>query len=724
MTHDTLDVTGGDLVPGWLQRLAAVGWRVLVTIALAVVLVYIAVLLSTVTASVLIALIVAATFAPYTSNLRDRGWSRTKAAGVVSLVALLALTATLTLLAVAFLPFVADVIRALQAGGEAVAAWLVEIDAPQEVATLFGFIVDQVRGFFAGIAADVAGPIAALVTSVILGGFLTFYLLQDGDKAWAWLVEPIRGWRADAITNSGRVALDRVGGYLRGTAILAATDAISDFIFLIILGVPLAGPLAVLVFVGGFIPYLGGFLSTSVLVLVTWSTNGPTDVVILLVLITIMNIIQGNVLAPLIYGKSLEVHPALVLIALPAGAALFGVMGLFAALPILAFALAIAPAFVLALDIDPAEGARRSGLVPTWLDRLGQWSWRSLVAVGLAALVVTAAVRIPMVILPVILGIVLAATLDPSADALRRRGWTRGMAAITVTLGTALIISGIVVVTLITMIGPLQEMLATAEDGADQSILASLGLADLIHAFTSGLLQDVVGLVSGLASLGVVLLLSTLLTFYFLRDGEAAWGKAIARLNERRRAVLATAGGRAADVLGGYMIGTAVISLFGAGTTAILMILLGLPLALPIAVLAFFLGFIPYIGSFLATGLAFLVTLSVGDTSDIVIMGVFTVVFNIAQGNFVAPLVYGKAVSLHPAIVLLAIPAGNQLAGIVGMFLVVPFAGVVAVTWRSLLRVVDADEPTDVAPPAPAVGSVTDSPPEIGTIGTEDAAPA
>ena len=692
MTNEMIDETGDHLVPGWLQRLAAIGWRVLVTIALAVVLVYIAVLLSTVTAAVLIALIVAATFAPYTIRFRDQGWSRTKAAGVVSLVALLALTATFLLLAFAFLPYVAEVVRTLQAGSDAVAAWLQEIDAPPEIATLFGFVVDHVRGFFAGIAAEIVAPIAALVTSMILGGFLTFYLLQDGDKAWAWLVAPIQGWRADAITNSGRIALERVGGYLRGTAILAASDAISDFVFLLILGVPLAGPLAVLVFLGGFIPYLGGFLSTMVLVLVTLATNGPTDVVILLVLITIMNVIQGNILAPMIYGKSLDVHPALVLIALPAGAALFGVMGLFAALPILAFALAIAPAFILALDIDPAARLARTGLVPTWLDRLGQWSWRSLVAVGLGAVVVAAAVRIPMVILPVILGVVLAATLDPSTDALRRRGWSRGPAALTVTLGTVITIVGIVIVTLITMIGPLQEMLATAEDGASQGILGSVGFADLVHAFTSGFLQDVVALISGIASLGVVLLLSTLLTFYFLRDGEAAWRKSIARFDERRRATLDQAGTRAAEVLGGYMVGTAVISVFGAGTTAILMIILGLPLALPIAVLAFFLGFIPYIGGFLATGLAFLVTLAVGDTTDIVIMAIWTIVFNIAQGNFVAPLVYGKAVSLHPAIVLLAIPAGNQLAGIVGMFLVVPFAGVVAVTWRALLRVVDADE--------------------------------
>ena len=73
-------------------------------------------------------------------------------------------------------------------------------------------------------------------------------------------------------------------------------------------------------------------------------------------------------------------------------------------------------------------------------------------------------------------------------------------------------------------------------------------------------------------------------------------------------------------------------------------------------------------------------------------MAIYTLVFNIVQGNFVAPLVYGKTVELHPAIVLLAIPAGGQIAGIIGMFLVVPFLGVVATTWRLVLQVFDPDD--------------------------------
>jgi predicted PurR-regulated permease PerM len=681
------------LVPTWLQRLAAYGWRVLVVIAMAVVLVQVAGALAVVTTSILVALIVAATFVPAVRTLREAGWGRTKAAAGVTLVALVVITGVFVLLAVVFAPYIADVVAALRAGGDAVQDFLVQSGVPPETAALVGQLIEDARSVLAAVATQLVEPVAALVTALILGGFLTFFLLQDGDRAWDWLVEPIRGWRGDAITESGRVALGRVGGYLRGTAILAGTDAISDFVFLVILGVPLAGPLAVLVFLGGFIPYLGGFVTTSVLVLVTLSTNGPTDVLILLLLIGIMNLIQGNVLAPMIYGKTVEVHPALVLIALPTGAALFGVIGLFAALPVVAFAMAIAPALVYALDRGPEGHSRPDDPVPAWLDRLAQWSWRGLIAAGLLGVAVLAATTIPLVVIPVVLAVVLAATLDPATAALTRRGWSRGRAALGVTAGTVIGIVGIVIATIAMMVGPLVEMIDTATEGASQGFLGDIGIADVVRALGSGLLASVAGALSSLASLAVILLLATLLTFYFLRDGASLWGRVLARMTGRRHDEMETAGRQAAGVLGGYMIGTGAISIFGAATTAILMIILGLPLALPIAVLSFFLGFIPYIGGFVSTALAFLVAVAVGESSDIVIMAIFTIVFNIAQGNFVAPLVYGKAVNLHPAVILLAIPAGSAVAGIIGMFLVVPFLGMIAVTWRVVLRVFDMDQP-------------------------------
>ena len=112
-----------------------------------------------------------------------------------------------------------------------------------------------------------------------------------------------------------------------------------------------------------------------------------------------------------------------------------------------------------------------------------------------------------------------------------------------------------------------------------------------------------------------------------------------------------------------------------------------LPFAVPVAVLSFIACFIPYYGGFITTGLAFLIAVGYGTPTQIVIMFVYTIVFNLVQGNIVTPLVYNRTVHLHPAVVLLAIPAGGAVAGVAGMFLAVPILAVIATTWRTLLYV-------------------------------------
>ena len=91
--------------------------------------------------------------------------------------------------------------------------------------------------------------------------------MMDGDKAWVWALSSANEWRREAITTSGHVALQRVGGYLRGTAVIAAFDGLFEGLFLLILGVPHALPLAVIVFFGRFIPYVGGLVTTILLLL-------------------------------------------------------------------------------------------------------------------------------------------------------------------------------------------------------------------------------------------------------------------------------------------------------------------------------------------------------------------------------------------------------------------------------------------------------------------------
>jgi predicted PurR-regulated permease PerM len=204
----------------------------------------------------------------------------------------------------------------------------------------------------------------------------------------------------------------------------------------------------------------------------------------------------------------------------------------------------------------------------------------------------------------------------------------------------------------------------------------------------------------------VVLVLASLLTFYVLRDGRRGWDRITQPLGDWQRTELETTMTDSIGVLGGYMGGTAVISAVGAVSQLLIMLILGLPFAVPVAVLSFFACFIPYVGGFVTTGLAFLIAVAFGDTTTILIMGIYTLVFNIVQGNVVTPLVYRRAVHLHPAIILLAIPAGGALAGILGMFMAVPIIALIATARLPIMRLLSGEPATtDSAEGVIATGS-------------------
>ena len=270
------------------------------------------------------------------------------------------------MVAIAFLPYISQAVDALSTGIAALKAALADVHIPPEV----GAAIDQAtKGLQAWVSAslsEIGGQIGEAATIGILATFLTFFFMMDGDKAWVWVMSSANAWRRDAITTAGDDALGRVGGYLRGTAVIAAFDAAMEGLFLWILGVPLVLPLAVIVFFGRFIPYVGGLITTLLLLIVTIGTAGTTAAVILLVLIAILNIIQGKFLAPVIYHKTVHIHPAVALIALPAGAALAGIVGLFVAIPVVAFALAIV-----------GRGRSRSSASSRARDRRGTRSSRS-----------------------------------------------------------------------------------------------------------------------------------------------------------------------------------------------------------------------------------------------------------------------------------------------------------------------------------------------------------
>jgi putative heme transporter len=705
----SIDASGAALIPTWVRRMAAIGWRLLAAMGLAAAIAAIARWLSTDTAAIVVGAIVASTVAPSVGFLRRRGWDRTRAAAVTSVLSLLTVLLVALLIILAFVPYFSEVIRVAQEGLTGLVQRLADLGTPPEILDLVRSVVAGIQTWLTTGVNDLVGPLGTLVTVLVLGGFLAFYLLQDADRAWAKATGGLDPWQTDALTSRALVAVAEVGGFLRGTTISAAVDAVTQFAFLLLLGVPLAGPLAVLVFIAGFIPYLGAIFTTAVVVLVTFATQGLNAAIVLLGLIVVATVVLDWLLERFVYGRSVRVHPALVLIVVPAGAALFGVGGIFVAVPVVAAAIAFAPAITQVLGPGP-DGPPAGSFSPLWLDRLGQFSWRALVILAALAVAVQVLV-VPFLSAPVVIALVIACAMKPATDVLRARGLHPTAAAVLISVVSGLIVAAILTVTVVSVVTQLPAILDRAGDALGQLGLGG-ALRDVIGPIRESVLAGGSGLVRNVATVFVALATASLLTFFFLRDGPVWWNRALDRVPSRRRATIGSAGAQAARILNGSTLGTGIVSAFAGLAQTAIMLILGLPLAFPIGVLTFFGGFIPYVGSFISTGLAFLVAVAVGDTVDVVAMAIFTIVMNVLLANVIAPLVYGKTVSLHPAIVLLAAPAGAAIGGLIGMFLIVPLIAIVVATWRPMLRLFETDEDVAIAParPTPVRPAVTATP--------------
>jgi predicted PurR-regulated permease PerM len=129
-----------------------------------------------------------------------------------------------------------------------------------------------------------------------------------------------------------------LSGFIKAQAAVGLVDAVFIGIGLALLGVPLALPLAVLVFFGAFIPIIGAVVSGALAALVALVTTGPTSALIVVVLVLVVQQLEGNVLQPILVGRTLDLHPAAVILAVTAGGSLRGITGAFLAVPFLSVA--------------------------------------------------------------------------------------------------------------------------------------------------------------------------------------------------------------------------------------------------------------------------------------------------------------------------------------------------------------------------------------------------
>lgn len=186
-------------------------------------------------------------------------------------------------------------------------------------------------GLFTGVSAATSA-LVTLFTVVVA----TFFFLKDGPRFVPWLRrtagKPAAPHLAEVLTR----VWTTLGGFIRTQALVSLVDAVLIGIGLVILGVPLAYALAIITFIGGFVPIVGAFVAGGLAVLIALVSNGVVTALIVLAIILAVQQLEGNILQPWLQSKSMNLHAVIVLLAVTLGATVFGVIGAFLAVPVAA----------------------------------------------------------------------------------------------------------------------------------------------------------------------------------------------------------------------------------------------------------------------------------------------------------------------------------------------------------------------------------------------------
>lgn len=185
----------------------------------------------------------------------------------------------------------------------------------------------------AGALLTVTETSVLLGAGALLGLFVLIFLLYDGERVWGWLRGLFPEQAARRLEAAGEAAWVTVSGFVQGTALIAMIDATLMGLTMYFLGVPLFLPLALLIFVGAFIPIVGALTTGALACLVTLGTSGLVSAVILLAALLVTNELESHVLQPFVIGRYVRLHPLAIVLAIGLGTVLGGVPGALVAVP-------------------------------------------------------------------------------------------------------------------------------------------------------------------------------------------------------------------------------------------------------------------------------------------------------------------------------------------------------------------------------------------------------
>lgn len=308
------------------------------------------------------ALLICAVLQPGVARLRAAGAGRLLAAATAFVGFLLVVLGALALIGRSVSRQFDELGVELSAGLEELQGWIsdtfgVSAAELERMAEQAADAVGDNAGGLAGGFTSAAGTAAEVVSGALLALFLTFFFLADGRRIWTWIVSVFPRDARGAVDPAGTRAWHALVSYMRGIIVVALADATLIAIALVILGVPLVLPLAVLTFLGAFIPLVGATLAGAAAVLVALVAEGPGTALILLAVVFAVQWLDSDLLQPLILSRAVHLHPVAVALAITTGGILGGIGGAVAATPLVAAVYAMARP----RDVVPADEAAGDG---------------------------------------------------------------------------------------------------------------------------------------------------------------------------------------------------------------------------------------------------------------------------------------------------------------------------------------------------------------------------
>jgi putative heme transporter len=327
--------------PSTVWRVGRTAWAVLGIVGVLVIVGWLAGRLSLIVVPVVLALFPATLLVPVAAKLKSVGVPASLAALASMLLGFVAIGALIGAMVPLVVAEVPQLVESASSGVQEIEQWIEDdplglgLEGPSEVLASAREQLGEI-GDYTGQAATAASTAAEALAGLLLLFVLLFFYLKDGRRLTDGIISvmpaPIRPRLARAADRSW----DTLGSYFRGQLTVALVDAVFIGIGLLILGIPLAVPLAVLIFFGALFPLVGAVVTGALAVLVGLADGGLVTAVLVLAIILVVQQLEGNVLQPFIIGRAIDLHPLVVVLAITGGGVVFGILGAFLAVPVAA----------------------------------------------------------------------------------------------------------------------------------------------------------------------------------------------------------------------------------------------------------------------------------------------------------------------------------------------------------------------------------------------------